>query len=140
MTNGFTHFYFISVCFVGVFYCISESLFLLLHFVSTATFSLLYVHQLKQLWLWERRRGRITQRLGKNALHCPPQSCKSVRVRTWVCQNVLGPISGLHTKVFYNIQSNDFFLSWRIFVVLIAVASVSEVIVIFLQLILELQT
>jgi len=39
-----------------------------------------------------------------------------------------GSISGLHTKVFYNIQSNDFF-SWRRFVVLTAVTSMSEVIV-----------
>ena len=33
------------------------------------------------------------------------QSCKSDRVRSKVCQN----ISGLHTKLFYNIQSNNFF-------------------------------
>ena len=39
-------------------------------------------------------------------------------------------------KTFYNIKSNNFFLSWRRFVVLTAVTSVSEVIVIFLQLIL----
>ena len=44
-----------------------------------------------------------------------------------------GPISGLHTELFYNIQSNDFFLSWCTFVVLTAVISVSKVIVIFLQ-------
>jgi len=35
------------------------------------------------------------------------------------------PISGLHTKLFNNIQSNDFFVSWRTFVVL------TEVIVFF---------
>jgi len=29
-----------------------------------------------------------------------------------------GPISGLHTKLFYNIKSNYFFLPWRTFVVL----------------------
>jgi len=40
------------------------------------------------------------------------------------------PFSGLHTKRFYNIKSNDFF-SWRRFVVLTTVNSVSEVIVIF---------
>ena len=45
-----------------------------------------------------------------------------------------GPISSLHTKLFYNIKRNAFFLSWRRFVVLTAVTSVSEVIVIFLQL------
>ena len=52
-------------------------------------------------------------------------------------------ISGLHTKRFYNIKSNDFFdffLSWRIFVVLTAVTSVSELIVTFLQLILFANT
>ena len=37
-------------------------------------------------------------------------------------------------KTVYNIQSKDFFLSWGTFVLLTAVASVSEVIVIFLQL------
>jgi len=47
-----------------------------------------------------------------------------------VCLN----ISGLHTKLYYNIKSNDFFYSWRRIVVLSAVTSVSEVIVIFLQL------
>ena len=31
-----------------------------------------------------------------------------------------GPISGLHTKLFYNIKSNDVFLSWHPFVVLTA--------------------
>ena len=46
-------------------------------------------------------------------------------------------ISGLHTKLFHNIRSNDFF-SWHRFVVLIAVTSVSEVI--FLQLILFANT
>jgi len=50
------------------------------------------------------------------------------------------PISGLHAKLFYNIMSNDVFLSWRRFVVLIAVTSLSEVIVIFLQLILFANT
>jgi len=48
----------------------------------------------------------------------------------------LSKISGLHTKLLYNIKSNDFFLSWRRFVALTAVTSVSEVIAIFLQLIL----
>ena len=54
-----------------------------------------------------------------------------------------GPISGLHTKLFYNIKSNDFFdffVSWRRFVVLTAVTSVSEVILMFLQLILFANT
>jgi len=41
---------------------------------------------------------------------------------------------------FYNIKSNYFFLSWLTFVVLTAVTSVSEVIVIFLQLILLANT
>ena len=44
-----------------------------------------------------------------------------------VCQN----ISGLRTKLFYNIKSNDFFLSSRRFVVLNAVTSVSKLTVIF---------
>jgi len=56
----------------------------------------------------------------------------------------VGPGSGLSLskyfgsadKTFCNIKSNDFFLSWCRFVVLTAVTSVSEVIVIFLQLIL----
>jgi len=43
-------------------------------------------------------------------------------------------------KTFYNIKINNFFLSWRRFVVLTAVTSVSEVIVIFLQLILFANT
>ena len=48
------------------------------------------------------------------------------------------PISGLHTKLFYNIRSmpNNFFLLWRRFVVLTMVIFVGEKIVIFLQLIL----
>jgi len=46
-----------------------------------------------------------------------------------------GPISGLHTKLFYNIQSNEYFLSWRKVVVLTVVTSVSEIIVNFLKLI-----
>jgi len=41
---------------------------------------------------------------------------------------------------FITLKSNDFFLSWRRFVVLTAVTSVSEVIVIFLQLILFANT
>ena len=45
-----------------------------------------------------------------------------------------GPISGLHTRLFYKIQSNDFFLSWCTSVVFTAVTSASEVI--FLQLVL----
>jgi len=52
-------------------------------------------------------------------------------------------ISGLHTKLFYNIKSNDFFdffLSWRRFVVLTAVASVSEVLLTFIQLFLFANT
>jgi len=49
-------------------------------------------------------------------------------------------IFGLHTQLFNNIKSNDFFLSWRRFVVLTAERSVSEVIVIFLQLILFANT
>ena len=60
----------------------------------------------------------------------------SGRARAQVCRN----ISGLRRKLFYNIQSNDFFLSWRRFVVLAVVASVSEVIVIFLPLILFANT
>ena len=43
-------------------------------------------------------------------------------------------------KTFYNIKSNDFFISWRRFVVLTAVTSLSEVIVTFLQLILFANT
>ena len=43
-------------------------------------------------------------------------------------------------KTCYNIQSNDFFLPWRTFVVLTLVIPVSEVIVIFLQLILFANT
>ena len=72
------------------------------------------------------------------------QSCKSGRafrvgpgsglsLSKW-CQ----PISGLHTKLFYNIQSNDGFLSWLTFVVLTTVTSVSEVI--FLRIILLANT
>jgi len=64
------------------------------------------------------------------------QSYKSGQARAQVCQN----ISDLHTKLFYNIQGNDFFLSWRRFVVLTAVTSVSEVIMICLQLILFANT
>jgi len=60
----------------------------------------------------------------------------SGRLGLKVCQN----ISGLHTKLFYNIKSNDFFLSWRRFVVLNAVTSVSDLIVIFVQLILFANT
>jgi len=41
---------------------------------------------------------------------------------------------------FFYIKSNDFFLSWRRFVVLNAVTSVTEVIVVFLQLILFANT
>jgi len=53
-----------------------------------------------------------------------------------------GLISDLHTKLFYGIRStgNDFFLSWSRFVVLTAVTSVSEVIVISLELILFANT
>jgi len=57
-----------------------------------------------------------------------------------ILSKFFGPISSLHTKRFYNITSNDFFLSWRRFVVLTAVTSVSEVIAIFLQLILFANT
>jgi len=39
-------------------------------------------------------------------------------------------------KTFYSIKSNEFFLSWHRFVVLTAVTSVSEVIAIFLKIIL----
>jgi len=56
----------------------------------------------------------------------------------------VGPISGLHTKFFYSINSYVCFLSWRRFVVLAAdllcTTSVSEVIVIFLHLILFANT
>jgi len=41
------------------------------------------------------------------------------------------PISDWQTKLFYNTQSNYLFLSWRTFVVLTEVTSVSEVIVTF---------
>ena len=51
-----------------------------------------------------------------------------------------GLTSGLHTKLFYNIKSNDFFLSRRRFALLTTVTSVSEMIVIFLQLILHANT
>ena len=44
-----------------------------------------------------------------------------------------GPISGLHTKPFYNIQNRDVFLSLCKFFRLTTVTSVSEVIVIFLK-------
>ena len=47
-----------------------------------------------------------------------------------------GPISGLHAKTFYDIQSKDVFISWCRFVVLTTVTSMSEVIGTFLQLIL----
>ena len=60
----------------------------------------------------------------------------SGRARVWVRLN----ISSLHTKLFHNIKSNDLFLSWRRFVVLTAITSVSEVIVSFLQLILFANT
>ena len=50
-----------------------------------------------------------------------------------------GPTSGLHTKHFYNMKSYDFFLLWRR-LALTAVTSVSEVTVIFLQLILSANT
>jgi len=65
------------------------------------------------------------------------QSCKSgraFRIGTGSglsLSKYFGLISGLHTKLFYSIRSKDFFLSCRRFVVLTAVASVSEVIVIF---------
>jgi len=61
----------------------------------------------------------------------------------WSLSKYFESISGLHTKLFYSIKSNDifdFFLSWRRVVVLTAVTSVSEVIVIFLQLILFANT
>jgi len=46
------------------------------------------------------------------------QSCKSGRAeRGLSISKYFGPISGLHTKLFYDIKSNDFFLSWRKFVV-----------------------
>ena len=51
-----------------------------------------------------------------------------------------GPISSLHAKLFDNIQSNNFFLSLSTSVMLTAVSSVSEVIEIFLQLILFANT
>jgi len=71
------------------------------------------------------------------------QSCKSGR-DFWIglgsvlsSSKYFGLISGLHTKLFYSVRStgNDFFISWCRFVVLIAVTSVSEVIVSFFQLI-----
>ena len=43
-------------------------------------------------------------------------------------------------KTFYNIKSNDFFLSWRRFVVLNTVTSVSELIVISVQVIMFANT
>ena len=76
----------------------------------------------------------------------PVQSCKTRRA-FWVrpgsgssLSNCFGPISGLHTQVCYTIRSNNFFLSWCTFVLLTAVTNVSEVIVIFLQLILFANT
>jgi len=57
--------------------------------------------------------------------------------RAQVCQN----ISGLHTKLFYNIKSNDFFFrDVDLLCSLRYTTSVSEVIVIFLQLILFANT
>ena len=61
------------------------------------------------------------------------QSCKSDQAFQ------IGPGSGLSLskffrpayKTFYGIRSNNFFLSWRRFVVLTAITSVNEVIVIF---------
>ena len=50
------------------------------------------------------------------------------------------PILGRHTEFFYNIRINDLFLSWNAFVMLTPVTSVSEVIVIFLQLFLFANT
>jgi len=49
-----------------------------------------------------------------------------------------GPV--LHTKLFYNIKDNDFFLLWRRLVVLTTVTSVSEVVVILIQMILLANT
>jgi len=74
------------------------------------------------------------------------QSCKSGRTfrigpgSGLSLSKYFGLISGLHTKRFCSIRSNDFFLSWGRFVVLTAVTSVSEVIVIFFQLILFANT
>jgi len=63
-----------------------------------------------------------------------------VRARAKVCQNISGQFRACIKKLFYSIKSDDFFLSRRKFVVLTAVASVNEVIVIFLQLILFANT
>ena len=74
------------------------------------------------------------------------QSCKSGRAfrigpgSGLSSSKCFGPISRLHTQVSYTIRSNDFFLSWSAFVLLNAVTCVSEVIVIFLQLILFANT
>ena len=74
------------------------------------------------------------------------QSCKSGRTFR------IGPGSGLslskyfelieslHTKLFHSIKSNDLFLPWCRFVMFTTVTSVSEVIVIFLQLMLFVNT
>jgi len=59
--------------------------------------------------------------------------CRVVSLAGLSLPKYFGPISGPHAKLFYNIESNHFFLSWRRFVVFTAVTSVSEVI--FLQLI-----
>jgi len=81
----------------------------------------------------------------KNALHLLAETFDlrgrlvSGRARAEVCQNISGQ-SRVCIKIFYNIKSNDFFPSWRRFVALTAVTSVSEVIVIFLQLILFANT
>jgi len=88
---------------------------------------------------------------------CSYQSCKSgrafrvgrvsgrVSVRAWAGFELkfVKPFLadfGPAYKPFYNISSNNFLLSWRTFVVLTAVTSVSEVVVTFLQLILFANT
>jgi len=70
------------------------------------------------------------------------QSCKSCRTfRVGLGSGLsLSKYFGPTYKTFYDMKSNDFFPSWRRFAVLAAVTSVSEVIVIFLKLILFANT
>ena len=51
-----------------------------------------------------------------------------------------GPIAGLHTKFFNNTKSNNFFLPWCTFVMVNALTYVSQVMAIFLQIILLANT
>jgi len=71
--------------------------------------------------------GHPKSTIGWDPNHVAPQSCKSGRLGLKFVK-MFQADSGLHTKLFYNIKSNDFFLSWRRFVVITAVISVSKVI------------